>query len=258
MNKRFLILLGVALLLAFFAAKLVNNLLIKSRESQQSQIKTVPVVTAAVDIPYGVKLDETQLTLIDWPSASVPPGTFSAKEQVVNKVAKNNFYAGEPISEKRMSVHSVGSTFSSLINKEYRAISVRVDDVVGVAGFILPGNFVDVLATKMDRALNQAVTQTKLQNIKVLAVDQDDSHEKDKPAIVRAVTLELKPEEAEIIVGAMQEGTIQLTLRNPEDLKVVNVKEKVEKVEKVALTPPSQPLEKKAPPQKKLLKVIPW
>ena len=85
MNKRFLILLGVALLLAFFAAKLVNNLLIKSRESQQSQIKTVPVVTAAVDIPYGVKLDETQLTLIDWPSASVPPGTFSAKEQVVNR-----------------------------------------------------------------------------------------------------------------------------------------------------------------------------
>ncbi|MEI6542243.1 MAG: Flp pilus assembly protein CpaB [Methylococcales bacterium] len=252
MNKRFIILLSVALLLAFFASRIVNNLLIQSRESQ---IKTVPVVAAAVDIPYGVKIDESQLKLIDWPSDSVPPGAFSAKEQVVNKVAKNNFYAGEPLSEKRMSVHTGGSTFSSLISKEYRAISVRVDDVVGVAGFILPGNFVDVLATKMDRILNQAVTQTKLQNIKVLAVDQDDSHEKDKPAIVRAVTLELKPEQAEIIVGAMQEGTIQLTLRNPEDLQVVTVKEKVEKV---ALPPLPQPLEKKAPPQKKLLKVIPW
>ncbi len=243
MNKRFIIMLSIALVLAFFAATIANKLLIQSRSAK---ITTVPVVTAAVDIPYGVKLENSQLKLIDWPSDSVPPGAFSSKEQVVNKVAKNNFYAGEPLSEKRMSIHTAGSTLSSLINKEYRAISVRVDDVVGVAGFILPGNDVDVLATKMDRVLNKAITKTKLQNIKVLAVDQDDSREKDKPAIVRAVTLELKPEQAEIVVGALQEGTIQLSLRNPDDNQVVNIPV-------VTLIP----LEKKPPP-KKLLKVIPW
>ncbi len=252
MNKRFIIMLGIALVLAFFAAKMVNDFLIQNRASTKT---TVPVVAAAVDIPYGAKIEEQQLKLIDWPSDSVPPGAFNNKDQVVNKVAKNNFYAGEPLSEKRMSVYTGGSTLSALINKDYRAISVRVDDVVGVAGFILPGNYVDVLATKMDRVSNQALTQTKLQNIKVLAVDQDASHEKDKPAIVRAVTLELRPEQAEIVVGAMQEGTIQLTLRNPEDNQVVNVKEKVEKI---ALPPPSIPVVKKAPPPKKFLKVIPW
>ena len=249
MNKRFIIMLSIALLLAFFAARMVNNILIQNRATNKT---TVPIVAAAVDIPYGAKIEEQQLKLIEWPSDSVPQGAFNNKDQVVNKVAKNNFYVGEPISEKRMSVHAGGSTLSATINKDYRAISVRVDDVVGVAGFILPGNYVDVLATKMDRALNQAVTQTKLQNIKVLAVDQDDSHEKDKPAIVRAVTLELKPEQAEIVVGAMQEGTIQLTLRNPEDNQVVNVKEKV------VLPPPPTPVEKKAPPPKKFLRVIPW
>jgi pilus assembly protein CpaB len=213
--------------------------------------KTVQVVAAAIDIPYGVKIEESQLKLIDWAGNSVPLGYYSAKEQVVNKVAKNDFYADEAISEKRMSIHSAGSTLSTLIKKEYRAISVRVDDVVGVAGFILPGNNVDVLATKIDRTFNHALTETKLQNIKVLAVDQDDSHEKDKPSIVRAVTLELKPEQAEIMVKAMQEGTIQLTLRNPEDSQFVEVKNNVE----ATVTPPSH---QKTPVKKQRLRIIPW
>ena len=89
------------------------------------------------------------------------------------KITKNNFYQDELITEKRLSENSTGSKLSSVIKKDYRAISVRVDDVVGVAGFISPTNNVDVLATKLDKAMNQAVTRTLLQNIKVLAVDQD-------------------------------------------------------------------------------------
>ena len=135
----------------------------------------------------------------------------------------NKFYPDEIITEKRISEYLGGSTLSALITKDYRAISMRVDDVVGVSGFILPGNKVDILATKMDNSLNKATTRTLLQNIKVLAVDQEASQEKEKPAIVKAVTLELKPEQAEIIVQAMQEGTIQLTLRNPLDTEVADI-----------------------------------
>ena len=247
MNKRFIIMFGIALLLAFFAAW-VANLWIQGRPVG----KTTPVVVAAVDIPYGVKIEEFQIKVIDWPNDSVPSSAYTSKDQVIDKVSRNDFYTDEPISEKRMLVHTAGSTLSTLIDKEYRAIAIRVDDVVGVAGFILPGNNVDILATRMDKDLNQSVTQTKLQNIRVLAVDQDDSHEKDKPAIVRAVTLQLKPQEAEVMVQAMREGTIQLTLRNPNDNQLVKIQDKV-----VAemISPVS---ENKVASKKHVLKVIPW
>ena len=247
MNKRFIIMFGIALLLAFFAAW-VANLWIQGRPVG----KTTPGVVAAVDIPYGVKIEEFQIKVIDWPNDSVPSSAYTSKDQVIDKVSRNDFYTDEPISEKRMLVHTAGSTLSTLIDKEYRAIAIRVDDVVGVAGFILPGNNVDILATRMDKDLNQSVTQTKLQNIRVLAVDQDDSHEKDKPAIVRAVTLQLKPQEAEVMVQAMREGTIQLTLRNPNDNQLVKIQDKV-----VAemISPVS---ENKVASKKHVLKVIPW
>jgi len=122
--------------------------------------------------------------------------------------------------------------------------------VVGVAGFILPGNKIDILSTRMDRSTNKATTRTLLQNIKVLAVDQEASQEKEKPAIVRAVTLELRPDQAEIMVQAMQEGTIQLTLRNPLDSVVEDTVVEVAKVQPKSV--------EKIRGKKRLLKVIPW
>jgi pilus assembly protein CpaB len=95
-----------------------------------------------------------------------------------------------------------------------RAVTVRVDDVVGVAGFLLPGNTVDILASRK-RGQGRAITETILQNIKVLAVDQTASSESNEPVIVRAVTLEMKPTQAEVLFQARVEGSIQLTLRNP-------------------------------------------
>jgi pilus assembly protein CpaB len=245
MNRRFIIMFSIALLLAVLAAW-VANFWIKGRAVPD---KTTSVLVAAVEIPYGVKLEEAQIKAIAWPTNLVPQGSFSTKEQVVGKVTKNNFYPDEPITEKRMSEHVGGSTLSGLISKDYRAISVRVDDVVGVAGFILPGNKVDILSTKKEPTTNQAITKTLLQNIKVLAVDQEVSQEKDKPAIVRAVTLEVIPEQAEIAFQASQEGTIQLTLRNPDDQKVVVAKIKTE-VQKPTL-------EKKIV-KRTVRKIIPW
>jgi pilus assembly protein CpaB len=249
MNMRFIIMLSIALLLALLAGWVANRLI----QDRAVLFNPVPVVVAKVEIPFGVKLEESQVEVIPWPADLVPQGAFSSKEQVINRVTMNKFYPDEIITGKRVSEHLGGSALSALISKEYRAISVRVDDVVGVAGFILPGNRVDILATKRDRTINHAITRTLLQNIKVLAVDQEASQEKEKPAIVRAVTLELKPEQAEIIVQAMQEGTIQLTLRNPLDNELEDTT--VKAAEEVQLEPVE---DKEIQDKKRVLKIIPW
>lgn len=249
MNRRFFIMFTIALLLALLAAWVANRWI----QGRAVPDKAISVVVAAVEIPFGVKLEESQVKVIAWPEKSAPQGAYSAKEQVIGRITMNKFYPDEIITEKRVSEHLGGSTLSALITKEYRAISVRVDDVVGVAGFILPGNRVDILTTKMDRTTNQASTQTLLQNIKILAVDQEFSQEKEKPAIVRAVTLELKPEQAEIIVKAMQEGTIQLTLRNPLDSEIGYTEDTTVKVAEVQ----PKPVAKKRA-KKRVLRIIPW
>ncbi len=234
--------LGIALLLALLAAWVANRWLL----NRVVPDNTVSVVVAAVEIPFGIKLEESHVKVVAWPGNSAPQGTFPSKEQVVGRVTMNKFYPDEIITDKRISEHLGGSTLSALITKDYRAISVKVDEVIGVAGFILPGNKVDILATKMDRTANKADTRTLLQNIKVLAVDQEASQEKEKPAIVRAVTLELTPSQAVEIAQAQQEGTIQLTLRNPLDGEIEDTSEKVVEV-----------LEKKQV-TKHARKVIPW
>ena len=257
MNKRFIIMLSIALLLALVAAWVANRWI----QGQAIPNKAVSVVVAAIEIPFGIKLEESHVKVVSWPENAVPKGAYSSKKDVIGKVVMNKFYPDEIITEKRISEYLGGSTLSALIAKEYRAISIRVDDVVGVAGFILPGNRVDILTTKTDETTNKRITQTpkELQNIKVLAVDQEASQEKEKPAIVRAVTLELKPMQAEIIVQAMREGPIQLTLRNPLDNKLEDTTVEPEVIE-VAKTPDvvgQQPVEK-IYPKKRVLKVIPW
>ncbi len=249
MNRRFIIMLTIALLLAFLAAWVANRWI----QGKAVPDKAVSVVVAAVEIPFGVKLEASQVKVIAWPGNSAPKGSYSTKEQVIGRVAMNKFYPDEMITEKRISEHLGGSTLSALITKDYRAISVRVDDVVGVAGFILPGNRVDILTTRMDRASNQASTRTLLQNIKILAVDQEFSQEKEKPAIVRAVTLELTPSQAETIVKAEQEGTIQLTLRNPLDSEIEYTEDNSAKVAEVQPKPVA-----KIRAKRRLLKIIPW
>jgi pilus assembly protein CpaB len=119
-------------------------------------------------------------------------------------------------------------------------VTVRVDDVVGVAGFLLPGNHVDIVAARKHD--NRATTETILLDINVLAVDQTSNQDKNEPVVVRAVTLEMTPKQAEILVRAREEGRIQLTLRNPTD------EARPELVaETIAVPPPPQ--RRVAPPQ---------
>lgn len=217
MKSRYFLMFIIAVMLAGGAAWLANKW-VQSRATPTAAVpNTAPVVVAAVEIPFGYKIEAAHLKTTAWPKSTVPSDSFSDTNEVVGKIAKQSILPNDVIFGRRIAEHLGGSTLSALINPTMRAISVRVNDVVGVAGFILPGNYVDVLATKRAGGHNQAETRTLLENIRVLAVDQEASPDKEKPAVVRAVTLEMLPEQAEKLVKAMEEGTLQLTLRNPLD-----------------------------------------
>jgi pilus assembly protein CpaB len=171
------------------------------------------VVVAATDIPFGINVQGRHLRVITLPQGAPIGDHFSKPEEVVGLVALQKVLAGEILLKQQFAKQASGSTLAALLPSRMRAITVPVNDVVGVAGFLLPGNRVDVVEA---RVVNQrAVTDTVLRNLEVLAVDQTDSRDKSSPVLVRAVTVEVTPPQAEILVKAMTEGKIQLTLRSP-------------------------------------------
>jgi pilus assembly protein CpaB len=178
------------------------------------------IVVANLDIAYGERVEKRHLKRVPLPEGVTPAGAFTDPDEVVGQVATQGILVGEIILARRLAEHLEGSTLAALVGQNMRAISVRVNDVVGVAGFLLPGNRVDILATRKD-SNRRVITETILQNIKVLAVDQTARTENNDPVIVRSVTLEMTPAQAEILVKARGEGTVQLTLRNPLQVETV-------------------------------------
>lgn len=214
-KRRGLILIFLSLLMAAGAAWVANIWVSGQLVTQaNAQPDVHRVVAAALSIPFATKVEGRHLKFVEIPVEVMPEGAFTSFEQVEGQVSTTAIARGEILVNERFATHDRGSTLAALIDKNMRAITVRVDDVIGVAGFLLPGNTVDVLASRKDR--QRAVTETILKNIKVLAVDQTASANENEPVIVRAVTLEMTPEQAEVVVKARTEGTIQLTLRNPE------------------------------------------
>jgi pilus assembly protein CpaB len=213
-KRRTLPMFIVALLLGLGAAWLANGW-VQARLQPADVTDTTMVVVAALEIPFAEKIEAVHLKTIKWPSGMLPAGAVSDPAEVVGKIAKQGFFPDEIILQERIAEHLGGSTLSAIVEPNKRAITVRVNDVIGVAGFLLPGNRVDVLASR--KIKKRAETRTVLKDMKVLAVDQTASPEKDKPVVVRAVTLEMTPAEAEILVKSSQEGPLQLTLRNPLD-----------------------------------------
>ncbi|MBT8079042.1 MAG: Flp pilus assembly protein CpaB [Gammaproteobacteria bacterium] len=220
-KRRGLVLIFLSLFMAVGAAWVANNWVKAQQISKASaEPNTQLVVAAAVAIPYTTKVESRHLKLIQIPDDALPAGAYTEVADVEGRVATTSIARGEILVQERFAKHTKGSTLAALVDANMRAISVRVNDVVGVAGFLLPGNTVDVLAARKDR--NQRATiETILTNIKVLAVDQTASTNENEPVIVRAVTLEMKPDQAEMLVKASTEGSIQLTLRNPDTEEVI-------------------------------------
>ncbi|MCG6657316.1 Flp pilus assembly protein CpaB [Halomonas campisalis] len=206
---------AISLMMALGAAVVAMNWMQEQGGDKDVLADASQVVVAALQVPFGTTVQASDLKLVTMPEDIVPPNSFNDVESVVGRVSNQVIYPGEVVLEGRVSEHMGGSALAALLDPGMRAMSVRVDDVVGVAGFLLPGNRVDVLSSRRNGSRNDVETKTVLRNLKVLAVDQIASQERDGPVIVRAVTLEVTTRQAEELVKATQEGKVQLTLRNP-------------------------------------------
>lgn len=214
-KRRGVVLIFLSLLMAVGAAFVANRWVVaRVMPDQEIAANSAQVVAAAMSIPFATKVEERHLKLVEMPEGLTPDGFFEEIQDVLGRVSTTNISRGEILVTERFRIHTTGSTLAALVSENMRAVTVRVDDVVGVAGFLLPGNTVDILASRKIRN-KRAITETILRNIKVLAVDQTASAESNEPVIVRAVTLEMKPKQAEVLFQARVEGSIQLTLRNP-------------------------------------------
>jgi len=193
--------------------------------SRQSGIASNRVVVAAVDIELGSKINPQMLSTVDWPAGSMPPGAFSELKEVQERVAKISVLRGEPVLEGKLAPVGTLGGLSAVIAPGKRAMTVRVNDVVGVAGFALPGNYVDVVVNaQQDKGKNEEnrqISKTVLEHVLVLAVAQEAGRDDTKPKVVSAVTLELSLEDSEKLDLARSVGTLSLVLRNQIDKEKV-------------------------------------
>jgi len=181
-------------------------------------VQTVQVAVAARDIDLGSPLNGTVIQMIGWPKNTVPNGAFESSATLDGRVLKTNLVRGEPIVEAKLAPIGAKGGLSAVIKEGKRAVTVRVNEVVGVAGFALPGNFVDVMVNLTDGKSEQ-ISKIVLERILVLAVAQEANQDQTKPKVVNAVTLEVTPEEAEKLDLVRNVGTLSLVLRNQMDAK---------------------------------------
>ena len=190
--------------------------------SQRANVASTKVVVAAADIQLGSRLNPQMLKTVDWPAGSIPAGAITKADALENRVVKTSVLSGELILEAKLAPVGTKGGLSAVIPEGKRAMTVRVNDVIGVAGFALPGNYVDIVVNTQiesgggnrgDRQISKIV----LESILVLAVAQEASRDETKPRVVNAVTLELTPEQAEKLDLARSVGTLSLVLRNQID-----------------------------------------
>lgn len=184
------------------------------------KLPTTQVVVAAANLDVGTALKAEDLRTIQWPSASLPQGTFSKPEDLIGRGLIQPVVEQEPILPGELASKEAGAGLPPVIPEGMRAVSVRVNDVIGVAGYILPGNHVDVLVDISPTEQHTDVTsKVILTDVQVLTagtrIERDT--EKDKPITVSVVTLLVTPEQSESLTLASTEGKIQLALRNPLD-----------------------------------------
>lgn len=194
--------------------------------SQRAVVSSNKVVVAAVDMEAGSKLNAQMLSVVDWPTGSLPPGALQEVKDLHERVVKVSVLRGEPVIEGKLAPVGTLGGLSAVISEGKRAMTVRVNDVVGVAGFALPGTYVDVMVnTQKDtdgtRSESRQISKTVLEHVLVLAVAQESGRDDTKPKVVSAVTLELSLEDSEKLDLARSIGTLSLVLRNQIDKKTV-------------------------------------
>ncbi len=220
-NSRAIVIIGVALVLALGAVVLAAKWM-----GEQGPAGT-RVVVAAADIGQGTRILPASLQLTDWPSGSLPPGAILDVKLLEGRIARGDIARGEPVLESKLAPAGTLGGLSSVVGSGKRAMTVRVNDVVGVAGFALPGNYVDILVnlapSNSDLAPNAgSISKIVLERILVLAVAQESAVDDSKPRVVNAVTLELTPDQVEKLDLARSIGSLSLVLRNQVESQPAN------------------------------------
>ena len=239
MKMRAYVMLGLALLLAGASVFLARNWVQSQVQpvagvQDQKQVETTQVVVAASQLHFGNKVRREHLRVVDWPAAAVPEGSFKAIDEIMGKekrdengnlikpedrVALRTIEVNEPILKSKITGFGGRASLSTLISPGMRATTIRVNDVNGVAGFVLPGDRVDILLTRDPKSSSKRrggnlQTDVLLQNMKVLGIDQDANEDRSKPAVVKAVTLEVTTTQAQKLTLAQKLGTLSLALRH--------------------------------------------
>ncbi len=218
MNRnRIMVVVGIALLLALLAGVGAYKFLSRqSRVAEQARLQTVGIVVAQVDIPLGSTINPNQVAVSPWPKESYPKDAIADPKVVAGRVALRDFFRGEPVVESKLVPLGKSTGLLSLkVPPGMRAFSIKVNEVVGVGGFIVPDSRVDVVVTTPIIPNSQEkVAKIVLQDIRVIAAGQVIEQKENKPVTVNTVTLALLPEEAEKLALAGNDGIIQLVMRN--------------------------------------------
>ncbi len=222
------IVLGIGIVIALIVS-LVSYKVLKSKAQKQVEVQeTVDIAVAAVDMAWGTVLDKQTIKTAPYLRKSLPDGYHTGAATLEGRVLVYPVKANEPIFESSLAPTSMKSGgMAAVVKPNKRAMAVKVDKVVGVSGFVFPGNRVDILVTLQERGENKtAITKTVLENVMVLATgtDVEKTGKQEKPATVDVITLEVTPEEGEKLALAATEGKLQLALRNYSDTAEVVTK----------------------------------
>jgi pilus assembly protein CpaB len=221
---------NIGIILVFFlailcgtAASVMAYYYLKNNPKEKP-MDLIPVVVTNQDLTFGETLEKENMGIVMYPAESVPAGAHQSKDSLLGQITKVFLKKNEPILDSKLS--SIGGGLSLLIEKNMRAASIRVDKVSGVSGFILPGDHVDVILTVTNYGSGrEAIAKTILQKVEVLAAGEITEQKGDKVITVQAVTLLVKPEGAQALALASQEGSLHLALRNRADAEMAMVEQ---------------------------------
>lgn len=217
-RRQTLIALGMAIFLGLIAVYLANSYL-TAADKKLEQAGTTKIAVAAVPLEYGTEITPAMIRFTDYPNTSIPAGSFSNLNQLLpagkKRVALMRIEANEPILPNKISGAGEGASIAALLPEGMRATSVRINDVSGVAGFIQPNDSVDVLITRDVQNANSQVTDVLLQNVRVLAIGQQQQGADGKPISANTATLLVDQVGAQKLALAQQVGTLSLVLRKP-------------------------------------------
>jgi pilus assembly protein CpaB len=194
--------------------------LVQNQPAGGSAVATQAVVVAAADLQLGSELKKEDLTVVNFPAGQAPEGTFKEPSEVIGRGLIAPIVKNEPVLPSKLASKEAGAGLPPVIPEGMRAVSVRVNEVIGVAGYVLPGTRVDVVATASPNQERADMTsKVILSNVQVLTAGtrMEQDQEKGKPVQVTVVTLLVNPEQSERLALASTEGKIQLALRNPLD-----------------------------------------